>query len=107
MAKMYFPALFGFMERELRERTLGRARAATVVFEDRALFVRAPRRERRRRERLVRLVEARLHGGVLAPAEEHVVHALEIRSLARPAPIAPHDLAREAVVAEDLVAEHL
>jgi hypothetical protein len=34
------------------------------------------------------------------------VHALKILGFRRPAPVAPHDLAREALRAEDLVAKH-
>ena len=53
------------------------------------------------------LPEARFGFRVSHVTQEHVVDALKILGLRRPAPVAPHDLAREAVGAEHLVAEHL
>ena len=69
-------------------------------------FPAAPRRLRRWRERFEELNESRLRGRVAHVAQQHVVHALKVRRLAGPTPVAPHDLAGERVLAEDLVAQH-
>ena len=58
-------------------------------------------------ERLVQLPEARFGVRIAHVAQEHVVNALKILGLRGPAPVAPDDLAREALGAEDLVAKHL
>ncbi len=92
-----------------RRRLLGRARseAPAVRADDRPLLSVAPGLEGGLGQRLVQLAEARRTVRIAHVPQQHVVHALKVLGLRRPAPIAPDDLARKALRAEDLVTQDL